>query len=129
MQIRGVVQPGKGDASKWLRLFADAYSLKTGSAIYPGSLNIDVGTPFDWYSPYLRARHVWFDRTEMGGERDVLLVPCELVSLAYQAAFLWSTTTAARERADSSVVEIICDVGLRAAFGLKDADTVVVQVL
>lgn len=38
-------------------------------------------------------------------------------------AFLW-TTTAARNRPDPWVVEIMCDVGLRAAYGLRDGDVV-----
>jgi CTP-dependent riboflavin kinase len=128
MQLRGRVQSGKGDASKWLRLFAEAYARKIGMPIYPGSLNLDLGTPFDWHEPYLQARQIWFDRSEMGGERDVILVPCVLSGLAGTAAFLWSTTTAASDRVDPWVVELICGVGLRDKFRLNDGDAVVVDI-
>jgi ketosteroid isomerase-like protein len=39
-------------------------------------------------------------------ERDILLLPCTLRNLAGQHAFLWSTTTAARDRDDPWVVEV-----------------------
>jgi len=38
--LRGRVQPGKGDASRWLGLFNDAYVRKTGMPIFPGSLAV-----------------------------------------------------------------------------------------
>ena len=126
MHLRGRVQPGVGDAQKWLRLFADAYEQKTGGPIFPGSLNLKLDADFDWHAPYIAERHIWFDRSEMGGERDVLLVPCVLSSLSDQPAFLWATTNAARER--SRVLELICEIGLRAAFGLVDGDEVQVSI-
>ena len=128
MRIRGRVQAGVGDASKWVRLFAEAYEFKTGSPVFPGSLNLNLGDPFDWYAPYLAERHVWFDRSEMGGERDVLLVPCVLSNLSDQSAFLWSTTTAAENRSDPWVVEVICETGLRSTYGLADGDEVAVWI-
>jgi CTP-dependent riboflavin kinase len=128
MQIRGRVQPGVGDASKWIRLFAAAYEQKAGHAIFPGSLNLNLGEAFDWHSPFLVERHIWFDRSEMGGERDVLLVPCVLTSLADLPAFLWSTTNAATDRDDPWVVELICEVGLRDEFGLHDGDDVLLKI-
>ena len=67
-------------------------------------------------------------REEYGGERDILLLPCELVSLDHRKAFLWTPTTAARDRRDPWVVEIVADVNLRAHFGLQDADVVEIRV-
>lgn len=128
MILRGRVQSGVGDASKWLTRFADAYARKTGTPIFPGSLNLALDEDFDWYAPFVAERHVFFDRTEMGGERDVLLVPCVLSSLEDRPAFLWSTTTAAQGRADPWVVELICEVGLRATYGLEDGDEVTVRI-
>jgi CTP-dependent riboflavin kinase len=128
MQLRGRVQSGKGDASNRLRLFANAYENKIGSPVFPGSLNLNLGSDFDWYASECESRHIWFDRSEMGGERDVLLIPCVLSSLNDQSAFLWTTTTAARDRPDPWVVEIVSDVGLRSTFGLVDGDLVDVSV-
>lgn len=124
----GRVQPGKGDASRWLARFSAAYQGKLGIAVFPGSLNLVLPQAFDWHSAELKPHLIWFGREDYGGERDVLLLPCRLRSLGVQRAFLWTTTTAARERPDPEVIEIIAPLGLRAAFGLQDGDEVTLEV-
>lgn len=125
--IRGTVRAGKNDASRWLRLFNEAYSRKTGMAIYPGSLNLRLEQPFDWFEAVRQPHVVRFNRAEYGGERDILLMPCVLRSLGNRRAWLWSTENAARDPADRHVVEIITDVRLRDAYGLNDGDHVDVE--
>ena len=103
--------------------------------VFPGSLNLALPQAFDWSTPAIRRRTVWFDRTEYGGERDILLTPCRLVNLRPAAgsasteepAWLWSTTTAARDRPDPWVVEVIAAVPLRATYGLADGARVEVE--
>lgn len=102
----GHVQSGQRDASRWL-----------------------VPKAFDWHAPELEPYVVRFGREEYGGERDVLLVPCRLRSLGGQRGFLWTTTTAARDRTDPWVIEIVAPVGLRATYGLRDGDEVTVELL
>ena len=118
----GRVQAGKNDASRWLSKFNTAYSLKVGMTVFPGSLNLILDHPFEWFAPRYREHIVWFGREEYGGERDILLLPCELSSLDARAAFLWTTTAAACHRPDLCVIEIITDVGLRKTYGLADGD-------
>lgn len=125
--LRGRVQSGQGDAARWLSKFNEAYARKTGMAVYPGSLNVALDRPFDWDASGLQPLIVPFARAEYGGERDILLVPCTLRNLRAQPAFLWTTTTAAKGREDPWVVEIIAAVGLRATFGLRDGDEVVIE--
>ena len=125
--VRGRVQAGKGDAAHWLALFNDAYVRKTGMVIFPGSLNVALDIPFDWFAPRWQPFVVWFGREDYGGERDILLLPCLLSSLRAQRAFLWSTTTAARAPEDRRLVEIIASVGLRAAYGLQDGDVIDIE--
>jgi len=60
--------------------------------------------------------------------RDILLLPCELLSLGGRAAYLWTTTTAARDRPHPYLIEIITDVGLRRTYGLTDGDIVLVKI-
>ena len=124
----GRIQAGKGDASRWLSRFNDAYSRKTGMSVFPGSLNVALDTPFDWFAPAIEDRTVWFGREEYGGERDILLVPCVLANLNAERAMLWTPTTAARHRSDPWVVEVIAGVNLRATFGLSDGDAVEIHV-
>ena len=51
-----------------------------------------------------------------------------LVNLDHRRAFLWTPTTAARDRRDPWVVEIVADVNLRNHFGLQDGDVVEIRV-
>lgn len=126
--LAGRVQAGKGDAAQWLRRFQDAYRRKTGIPIFPGSLNLVLDQPFDWFAESLAPRVITFAREEYGGERDILLLPCQLRLPRYEAAFLWSTTTAARWRPDPRVVEIIASVNLRGTYSLADGDRVEIEI-
>ena len=125
--ITGHVQPGKNDASHWLEFFNAAYSSKTEMMIFPGSLNIALGFNFNWFEPLVEAKTIWFVREEYGGERDILLLPCKLRNLQGQRAYLWTPTTAARNRLDPWVVEVITDIKLRDAFGLRDGSVVEIE--
>lgn len=125
-RLLGRVQAGKGDASHWLRLFNAAYSRKLQMPVYPGSLNLALEHAFDWFAARHEGHIIRFAREEYGGERDILLLPCELPDLG-RKAFLWTTTTAARDRPDPWVVELVCDVRLREAYGLQDGDAVALE--
>lgn len=126
--LKGQVQKGYGDASRWLNLFNEAYSSKIGIPIFPGSLNVALKNHlFDWFQPELFAHRIWFGKEEYGGERDIWMVPCILTNLQEQEAYLWSTTTAAASREDKNVVEIIASIGLRSEFGLSDGDWIDIQ--
>ena len=126
--LAGKVQAGFGDASRWLNLFNAAYSQKLGMLVFPGSLNIALDDVFHWFDARYEDHRIWFGREEYGGERDILLLPCKLVSLDHRKAFLWTPTTAARDRRDPWVVEIVADVNLRDRFGLRDGDVVEISV-
>jgi riboflavin kinase, archaea type len=127
-RLQGRVQGGEGNASHWLSLFNSAYAKKAGMPIFPGSLNLALPEPFDWFAADILRRVVRFDRTEYGGERDILLVPCLLPNLANEPAWLW-TTTLARTRPDSWIIEIIAGRNLRETFGLVDGSVVDVILL
>jgi CTP-dependent riboflavin kinase len=107
-----------------LKLFNTAYSEKLGMSVFPGSLNIAIDHVFDSFDARYEAHTIWFTREEYGGERDILLLPCELVSFDHRKAFLWTPTTAASDRRDPWVVEIVADINLRNHFGLQDGDLV-----
>jgi hypothetical protein len=81
--LAGKVQAGFGDASRWLKLFNAAYTEKLGMPVSPSSLNIALNHVFDWFDARYEAHRILFSREEYGGERDILLLPCELVSLDY----------------------------------------------
>ena len=126
--LAGKIQAGLGAAAHWLKLFNAAYSNKLGMPVFPGSLNIALDHVFDWFDARYETHIIWFGREEYGGERDILLLPCELVSLDHRRAFLWTPTTAARHRRDPWVVELVADVNLRNHFGLQDGDVIEIRV-
>jgi len=99
--LAGKVQAGFGAASHWLKLFNAAYSEKLDMPVFPGSLNIALDHVFNWFEAHYKPHIIWFGREEYGGERDILLLPCELVSL---------------------------DINLRNHFGLQDGDVVEMRV-
>ena len=95
--------------------------------LFPGSLNLELERSFDWYAKQYQPHIVWFGREEYGGERDILLLPCILPKLDARPAFLWTTTTAAQDRPNKNLIEVITDVPLRASYGLVDGDGVDVE--
>ena len=129
MRLAGHVQSGKGDASRWLARFNAAYSRKTAMPVFPGSLNVALDAPFDWFAPAIKERTIWFGREEYGGERDILLLPCVLANLNGERAMLWTPTTAARNRPDPWVIEIIAGVNLRTTYALSDGDVVEIHLI
>lgn len=126
--IVGRVAAGVGDARHWLTRFNAAYQAKLGTAVYPGSLNLRLERPFEWtdgrFAPYV----VRFDRTEYGGERDILLLPCRIPTLGHHRAHLWTTTTP-RPLEEWRVVELLADVSLRQTYALTDGQELTVEVV
>ena len=96
-------------------------------SVFPGSLNIALEENFDWFAPHWRPKIIPFGRDEYGGERDILLLPCMLPNQENRRAYLWTPTTAARDRPDPWVIELVTDVGLRHTYGLRDGDVVIVE--
>ncbi len=127
--LSGRIQSGKNDASHWLAKFHGPYCRKTGMELFPGSLNVRLDRKFDWYADGYQPSILQFGREEYGGERDILLLPCALPELGNRRGFLWSTTTAARDRPDEAVIEVITDVHLRKAYGLVDGDLIYVELI
>lgn len=126
-RLSGIVQGGKNDANRWLRRFADAYASWLGQDIFPGSLNIDTGSRFDWHASDIAPFRRRFSLTPHGGERDLFIVPCTIVTPGKQSCWLWTTTTAADNRTDPNVVELIATVSLREKLGLANGVTIEVE--
>jgi CTP-dependent riboflavin kinase len=97
--------------------------------VFPGSLNLLLSEAFDWFAEDITRRTTWFGKAEYGGERDSLLVRCVLLNLERESAYLWTTTTAARDRPDPRVIEVIASKNLREFYGLRDGSRVEVQLL
>ena len=127
-RLVGKVEAGAQNANIWLTRFNAAYARKLGMPVFPGSLNLRLPHAFDWTDPRYEPALIRFDRSEYGGERDILFLPCRLETLEGRPAFLWTTTTP-RPGADQNLVEIVADIPLRATFGLKDGDLLAVELV
>ena len=125
--LRGRVESGENDASKWLSLFNPEYSRKLGMTVFPGSLNLRLGRPFDWLASRYQPHIIPFGRGEYGGERDILLLPCALVTCGRRPAFLWTPIHPTFGVGAADVVEIVADVKLRDAYRLTDGSVVEVE--
>jgi CTP-dependent riboflavin kinase len=115
------------DASRWLSLFNPAYSRKLGMPVFPGSLNLRLGRPFDWLAPRYQPHIIPFGQEEYGGERDILLLPCALVTCGRRRAFLWTPIHPTLGVGEADVVEVVADVNLRDAYRLTDGSVVEVE--
>lgn len=125
--LQGRVEAGQNDASKWLSLFNPEYSRKLGMPVFPGSLNLRLGRPFDWLAPRYQPHIITFGQKEYGGERDILLLPCTLVTCGRRSAFLWTPIHPTFGVGKADVVEIVADVKLRDAYQLTDGSVVEVE--
>src|SRR5215467_10720156 len=105
--LRGRVEPGVNDASRWLSVYNAEYGQKLGMRVFPGSLNLRLDQPFDWRTPSYQPNIIRFGRQEYGGERDILLLPCILASLGRRHAYLWSAIHPTFGVGRSDVVEIV----------------------
>jgi len=127
-RLVGHVEAGAQNAGLWLTRFNAAYARKLGMPVFPGSLNLRLPQVFDWTNPRYGPVLIRFDRSEYGGERDVLFLPCRLETLNRHPAFLWTTTTP-RTGAALYLVEIVADISLRDTFGLHDGDVLAVELV
>jgi len=96
--------------------------------VFPGSLNIALDHVFDWFDARYEAHRIWFGREEYGGERDILLLPCELVSFDHRRSFLWTPTTVEGIDEIRGSSRSLPTVNLRNHFGLRDGDVVEIRV-
>ena len=114
----GTVRSGLGDHAQWIRKLKDHYERKTGVALFPGTLNVELGD--EWFVP---RDALTLDPAEYGGRVLIHIVPCRFMDRE-----AWVLRTGANERGDGAhprtVVEIASDLPLRATYGLEDGHRV-----
>jgi len=125
--LRGKVEPGENDATKWLLLFNAEYSRKLGMPVFPGTLNLRLDHPLDWLAPRYQPSIIRFGQEGYGGERDILLLPCVLASLGRRRAFLWRPIHPTLGAGIGDILEIVADVKLRDTDGLTDGILVEIE--
>jgi riboflavin kinase len=121
--LRGRVVSGIGNFSYWIEKLRDHYLAKTGMILFPGTLNIQLETPYR-----LPERRMRLEGHEYGGTVSVNLVPCFILG---RPAFILRTDANEQGRGDHprTIVEVATDIKLRDAFHLQDGDVVEIEVL
>jgi CTP-dependent riboflavin kinase len=119
--LRGVVRGGLGDFGYWIDQLSAHYRAKTGMKLFPGTLNVELAEPYRLPQNPLR-----LEGHEYGGRVSINIVPCRVFG---RRAFILRTDANEQGTGDHphTIIEIATDVKLRDAFGLKDGDTVVVE--
>jgi riboflavin kinase, archaea type len=120
--LLGKVTSGFGNFGYWIERLADHYLRKTGLALYPGTLNLQLDEP---YSLPQTARRL--EKEEYGGTVSVSLQPCRVFG---RPAFLLRTDRNAAGDGPHplTIIEIATDIRLRDAYGLADGDWVEVEI-
>ncbi len=119
--LRGMVRSGLGDFGFWLDKLREHYREKTGMALFPGTLNLELPEPFRVPPSCLR-----LEGHEYGGTVSVSIVPCRVFG---RQAFILRTDANERGTGDHprTIVEIATDVKLRDIYTLRDGDLVEIE--
>ena len=119
--IRGRVVSGLSNFGFWIERLSSFYEEKTGMRLYPGTLNVELSSPYSLPSDAIR-----LEASEYGGSVSVSIVPCRIFN---RRAFLLRTDQ--NERAAGhhprNIIEIATDIRLRDAYQLRDGDWVEVK--
>ena len=114
--LKGKVVTGAGNFSCWLAQLQAQYRHKTGLQLFPGTLNIQLAAPFAL--PPERTR---LQAAEYGGPVSVNIVPG---TISGRRAVILRTDKADRELQSRMIIEVACEVKLRAQHQLRDGAVV-----
>lgn len=128
MELIGKIEDGKNDLNNWMRKYSKDYEDKVGQSLFPGSLNVRTDSVFNLYSPEFKDSVIRMDKSEYGGERHILMLPCIFKGVP---AFIWRT-----ERTENGyfgdeekkLLEILASTKLRDQFDLKNGDEVSISI-
>jgi riboflavin kinase, archaea type len=119
--VRGKVVSGRSDFGRWIERLSTFYEQKTGVRLYPGTLNLELSSPYSLPPNVMR-----LEAHEYGGSVSVSIVPCRIFD---RRAFLLRTDQNERGTGHHSrnIIEIATDIRLRDAYQLRDGDWVEVE--
>lgn len=125
-KLIGYVEDGQGDLNNWMKKYSKEYEAKANSPLFPGSLNLRTDFVFRFYSSGHKNQVIRMDKSEYGGERHILMLPCFCNGVK---AFLWRT-----ERwelgyfgeEELKLLEVLAPVKLRDHLNLQNNDMVTI---
>lgn len=112
---------GRSNFGFWIERLSSFYEAKTGVRLYPGTLNVELSSPYSLSPDVMR-----LEAHEYGGSVSVSIVPCRIFE---RRAFLLRTDQNERGTGHDArnIIEIATDIRLRDAYQLKDGDWVEVE--
>jgi len=119
--VQGKVVSGLASFGVWIERLNRFYEEKTGSRLYPGTLNIELPFPYSLPADVIR-----LEASEYGGRVSVSIVPCQIFG---RRAFLLRTdeNESGTGHHPRNIIEIATDIRLRDAYHLQDGDWVEVE--
>ena len=120
-RVRGKVVSGRADFGIWIERLSSFYEQKTGMRLYPGTLNVELSSPYSLPKDVIR-----LEAHEYGGRVSVSMVSCRIFN---RPAFLLRTDQNEQGTGHHprTVIEIATDIRLRDAYQLKDGDCVEIE--
>ena len=120
-ELHGKVVSGRGNFGFWIERLNHFYEQKTGIRLYPGTLNLELSSPYSLPPDVMR-----LEADEYGGRVSVSIVPCRIFG---RQAFLLRTDENERGTGhhQRNIIEIATDIRLRDAYNLRDGDWVEVE--
>src|SRR6267154_626642 len=82
-RVRGKVVSGRADFGLWIERLSSFYEEKTGMRLYPGTLNLELSSPYS-----LPPKVIRLEASEYDGSVSVSIVPCQIFD---RRAFLLRT--------------------------------------
>jgi riboflavin kinase len=115
------VVSGRADFGLWIEHLSSFYEQKTGMRLYPGTLNVELPSPYSLPQNVIR-----LEANEYGGRVSVSIVPCRIFN---RKAFLLRTDQNEQGTGHHprTVIEIAPDIRLREAYQLQDGDVVDIE--
>lgn len=120
--LTGKVVTGVGNFSYWIDKLKEHYRRKTGLALFPGTLNVQLAEEYSIPPNSLR-----LEGEEYGGTVSINIVPCRIFE--EEAVILRTDRSESGEGLHpKTLVEVACEVKLRDKYNLKDGDIVQIEV-
>jgi len=118
LRLEGRVVSGLANFGQWIDRLSSFYEQKTGTKLYPGTLNVELSSEYTLPADVIR-----LEADEYGGSVSVSIVPCRIFN---HTAFLLRTDPNERGTGPHprTIIEIATDVRLRDYYQLKDGDRV-----
>jgi len=125
--LRGRIFTGRGDYAQWIATYQEQYRAKIGMALFPGTLNLRLGEPYELPPDKV----IRLEGQEYGSRVSVSILPVRLFGrhgvILRPDLPIWATMEDVVDRL--ATIEIATDVKLRDTYSIKDGDDVEVTIL